>query len=297
MEPHFQSNINFNYYYINKSLTNCFNSDRLVDWLFSNLLPVQFWFSASLKPFSSRAVVLALVSRHGIIQRQRECVALHSLHTNLPKACSLSVGWTVWDSTVSVHRGHFLDWLRPLFVCPVPDDGEGTGCDVDRTCQLDGIALEDLWGVAGQSHCYVALWKGQKWKNVVKALFSISFELEENAVWISGFLVTKNPAKRVHELLDGLIVWWFCICLQANHHGSLCEPRISSCALCGLLMKAIWKHQKGFRSQGSEALQKSLTFLLLQSCALALLITSLCIKHHGAPVHPVVKATMLWGRG
>lgn len=165
-EPHFQSNINFNYYYINhyinKSLTNCFNSDRPVDWLFSNLLPVQFWFRASLKPFSSRAVVLALVSGDGIIQRQRERVALHSLHTNLPKAGSLPVGWTVWDGTVSVHWSHFLNRLRPLFVCPVPDDGEGTGCDVDRTCQLDGIALEDLWGVAGQSHRYVALWKGRE---------------------------------------------------------------------------------------------------------------------------------------
>lgn len=145
--------------YINKPLTNSFNSDCLVDWLLSNLLPVQFWFGASLKPFGSRTAVLALVSGHGIVQRERERVALHFLHTDLPKAGSLSIGRTVWHGTVSVHWGHFLNRPRPLLVRPVPHDGERTGCDVDRTGQVDGIALDDLRGIAGQRHCYVALWK------------------------------------------------------------------------------------------------------------------------------------------
>lgn len=342
--------VNFNYHYINhyidKSLTNCFNSDRLVDWLFPNLLPVQFWFCATLKPFSSRAVVLALVSGDGIIQRQRERVALHSLHTNLPKAGPLPVGWTVWDGTVSVHRSHFLNQLCPLFVCPVPDDGEGTGCDVDRTCQLDGVALEDLGGVAGQSHRYVALWKGrekltikrQKWgkqinmttisppvtrskshfavwkrkllkwtlqflkivtragldpKNVEKASFSISYEFKENAVWISGCLATTIPKKSPWTAggTDNVAL------LRLPTGTSVRQPDVSRQSLPVPRVACWWSPCENSKKASERRAQGSLTFLLLQSCALALLITSLCIKHHGALVHPGVKATMRWGRG
>lgn len=99
----------------------------------------------------------------------------------------------------------------------------------------------------------------------------------------------QQSPRGVHELLEGQIMWWFCVCYRhitaAAWAESLPVPRVA----------CWWSPCENSKKAAEHRSRKSLTFLLVQSCALALLITSLCIKHHRAPVHPGVKATMLWG--